>query len=124
MSERARRKQAEAARERIRAYNAVRKDGGMPDLVDVRAMVESEDPDIASRAAALLLMTVAGRGPEAFEAETPRLIRVARSGNLPRRADIYLLGSLAWTRCVYILQAVVRTRCEPDPGLRTLPPGP
>lgn len=124
MSERARRKQADAARERIRDYDAVRKRGGMPELVDVRALVESEDPDIASRAAALLLITVAGLGHEAFEAETPRLIRVARSGNLPRRAGTSLLGSLAWTRCVYILQAVVRTRCEPDPGLRTLPPGP
>ena len=116
MSERARRKQADAARQRIMEYNAIRKRGGTPDLADVRTMVFGDDPDVASRASALLLLSVAERR-EAFDAEVLQLIRAAQSANLQPRARIFLLWSIAWTRCLYMLQDFARTQRQPEPGL-------
>lgn len=117
MSERARRKQADAARERIAHYNAVRLGGGKPDLEDVRALTDSDDPDIVKQAAFLLLLTVAPRSHEAFEAETPRLIRIARGEILPPPISASLLASLVWTRCLYMFRDAQRTQRQPDPAL-------
>lgn len=116
MSERARKKQTAAALERIARHNAIRKSGGTPDLDDLRALTDNDAPDVAGVAAVALMLAVNKRR-ETFEAETPRLIRVARSDSLPPRVADYLPSSLAWTWCLYMLQDALRTRQEPAPDL-------
>jgi hypothetical protein len=116
MSERAGKKQTAAALERIARHDAIRRSGGTPDLDDLRALTDSDAPDVAGLAAVALMLAVNKRR-ETFEAETPRLVRVARSDGLPPRVADYLPSSLAWTWCLYLLQDAGRTGQDPAPGL-------